>query len=130
MKRTLIILIVGLLSVGCETPKQKALMLTPEEQKALRDSVVGEYEYKSVDGFTRKLVFLENGVYEWYVNGRKQTKRKWSIVDGETHVKFGSGRFEVWRINPDESITGVAIIRGGKRTDLTKEHQLTFKKIN
>ena len=36
--KALIILVVGLLSVGCLTPEQK--------QKAFRDSVLGEYEIK------------------------------------------------------------------------------------
>jgi len=60
--RTLIILVVGLLAVGCITP----------EQKALRDSVVGEYEFKNDYGDTSKLVFLENVIIEGYVNGKKQ----------------------------------------------------------
>ena len=78
---------------SCATP------LTPE-QKALRDSVLGEYEHKEyklvresllaeikrVEGDTFKLVFLDNGARESYKNGVKTGERKWKIVDGEIHV--------------------------------------------
>ena len=57
MKRTLIVLVVGLLAVGCAT-------LTPEQK--LRDSAVGEYETNIFVGHTIKYVFLDNGVREWY----------------------------------------------------------------
>ena len=127
MMKILIVLVVGLLSVGCAT-------LTPEE-KALRDSVVGEYERKDESGATIQYVFLENGVWEWYAFGKKQgvipknSIVKWSIVDGEVHVEYGSGVIAVWRINPDKSITLITNIRDGKRTDLPKEEQHTYKKI-
>ena len=71
--KILTLMILGLLVVGCLTPEQK--------QKALRDSVVGEYEWKK--GGDKK-VFLENGTAEGYVNGKKLKEVfKWSIVDGE-----------------------------------------------
>ena len=120
MQRILIVLVVGLMAVGCLTPEQK--------QKTLRDSVVGEYEFK-LDGTTRKAVLLENGVYELYENGEKQTEHKWSIVDGEIHAAIGSEFIAVFRINADKSITWIAGIRNGKRKDRPKEDQTTFKKI-
>ena len=142
--KSLIVLVVGILAVGCETPlpqrpivtlPQESLPplpvteLTPEQkQKILRDSVVGEYEFKA-DGVTGKQVYLDNGVYEQYLNGKKVLDSKWSIVDGEIHVEWGSGGQRVCRINPDKSITFIAQIRNGKRTDLTKENQWTAKKI-
>jgi len=79
--RTLIVLVLGLLAVGCLTPEQK--------QKALRDSVVGEYEKKFADGDTRKLVLLDNGIYEYYFFGKKTGEAKWSIVNKEIHVDYG-----------------------------------------
>ena len=119
--KSLIVLVVGLLAVGCVT-------LTPEE-KALRDSVIGEYEHKKPNGYTIKHVYLENGIREWYDNGKKVLEVKWSIVDGEIHVKYGNGLINVFRINADKSITYIAMLTYGKRTDLSKENQPTFKKI-
>ena len=130
MQRILIVLAVGLLVAGCEETEEPVKEeLTLEEQKALRDSVVGEYESKHENGDTFKYVYLENGVYEFYSNGKKQGVDKWSIVDGEIHVEFGSGLFNVYRINPDKSITSFAGIENGKRIDIPKEFQNTKIKI-
>ena len=107
--KSLIVLVVSLLSVGCATVKDICVQLgiskpsstkvepvkelTPEQkQKTLRDSVVGEYELYTEYGGGRggaitKHVFLENGALEWYSNGKKAERElKWSIVDGEIHV--------------------------------------------
>ena len=135
MKNTLLV-IVALLVGGCgkgeestigEPPKEEPAMST-DSIKALRDSVVGEYERKP-NGDTYKDVYLENGIFEWYVNGKKQVEYKWSIVDGEIHVKWNSGVTQVYRINTDKSITEIADIRNGRRTDRPKEDQYTLKKI-
>ena len=120
MKNSITILFV-LVAVGCLTPEQK--------QKRLRDSVAGEYEYKYPNGTTHKQVFQKD-VFQMYTNGKKQLEGKWSIVDGEMHNIYNSGRIYVWRINTDKSITWIADIRDGKRTDLPKEDkQATYKKI-
>ena len=132
--KSLIVLVVGLLAVGCETPlpqrpKAKPVKeLTPEQKqkKALRDSVVGEYEFEN-DGSTYKLAILENGVLEYYSNDEKVGGVKWSILDGEIHA--GSGFIHVWRFNIDKSITLIANLRDGKRQELSKEDQETYKKI-
>ena len=79
--KSLIVLVLGLLAVGCLTPEQK--------QKILRDSVVGEYGFKHPNGTTIKLVFLENGVRKWYENGEKPVELKWTISNGELHVEGG-----------------------------------------
>ena len=127
----LITLIIGLLVVGCAT-------LTPEQkQKALRDIVVGEYGYVNKDNNdTWKYVFLENGVYEWYNNGKKGGEKKWTISNGEIHVKREKDILNiracitVYRINPDKSITYTAdIYSSGKREANRKEDEHTFKKI-
>ncbi len=85
--KSLIVLVVGLLAVGCgKTEPIKEL--TPEQkQKALRDSVVGEYEFKDENGNPYTFVFLENGVREYYLNGKKRRGNKWSIVDGEIYIE-------------------------------------------
>jgi len=121
MQKSLIVLVLGLLSVGCLTPEQK--------QEALRDSVVGEYEFKFVNGDIWKRVFLDTGIVELYRNGQKLPEANWSIVDGEIHAKTDDGVTGVLRINPDKSITAIANIEDGKRTDLPKERQHTYKKI-
>ena len=121
-----ITLIIGLLVVGCLTP----------EQKALRGSVVGEYE-SPIGGWTRgnvtyppaKQVYLENGTVEQSMDGKKHTAFKWAIVDGEIHAEDDD--IYVYRLNDDSSITYIAIIRirDGKRDDSIKFANITFKKI-
>ena len=155
--KSLIVLVVGLLAVGCATMKDICVQLGiskasstemfPEPDPPLpreieiRDSMIGEYE-SIYNGNTYKRVFLDNGINEYYVNGKKGIREsKWSIVDGEIHFKkiIGSQMmgnslslhetYLVWRINTDKSITDFAFIIGGKRTDFPKEAQKTYKKI-
>jgi len=114
--KNLLILITIMLVGGCNK--------TP----TLEESVVGEYEAE-VDGQKRKDVYLENGVREWYVNGRRSFTTKWSIVDGEIHVNYNNGWEEVYRINKDNSITWIAKIVDGKRDVVPKEWLHTYKKI-
>ena len=52
--KSLIVLVVGLLAVGCGQTKL--------QQEALRDSVIGEYQSDGKDGYTYTYFFLENGV--------------------------------------------------------------------
>ena len=115
-------LIVVLFVGGCATP------LTLEEQKALRDSVVGEYEHKDENEYTWKMVLLENGLLETYLDGINPIKSKWSIVNGLIHVDY-SPIIYVFRINRDTSITRIVGIDNGKRFDLLKPDIDTFKKI-
>ena len=141
--RTLIVLVVGLLAVGCgkteqpvntdedKTQKQNpAKELTAEEKK-----VVGAYEGEA-HGSTVKLVLLENGLSESYFDGRKgDDGAKWSIVNGEIYLGAlddadGGNAIGVYRINKDRSITNVAMIRpNGRREDLRKVNQIPLKKI-
>ena len=125
--RTLIVLVLGLLAVGCLTPEQKQQKALEQKQKAFRDSVVGEYEFKREDGDTLKRVLLDTGIVEWYRNGRKGFEYKWSIVNEEIHVIDDFGLIVVWRINKDKSITEIAYIRDGKRKDYSDGS--TWKKI-
>ena len=128
--KTLILLVVGLLAVGCETPLPQRPKANSVKQLTLEEKkVVGEYEFKYPSGDTHKQVYLENGIRKYYKNGKKQREWKWSIVDGKIHVKYDSGDIAVWRINRDKSITAVAMIKDGKRTDLPKKNQWTYKKI-
>jgi hypothetical protein len=128
-----ITLIIGLLVVGCVSPDE-----------TLRKVVVGTYEFKDEDENTHKQAYLENGVWEWYINGNKWRERKWSIVDGSIHIKYNGGFIRVYMINPYEfqyhiliggedvvkSITWIANIdEGGKLEVLPKEDQITWNKI-
>lgn len=137
MKNFITILIL-FVAVGCATT------LTPEEQKALRDSVVGEYEFKH-DTDTFKQVYLENGICESYVIGREGSEKesppisapldwqnRWSIVNGEIHVRrwfYLSHYMVVYKLNADKSITCIAEIKFGARKDMAKNSQTTYKRI-
>ena len=149
--KTLIVLVVGLLAVGCgktdaerleqenrrieaqlKNDKLKEELEAKNKKKKddlFRLSVAGEYEHKD-DGTTYKLVLLENGIWEVYTNGKKEgSVYKWSIVKEEIHVKYDSVGIQVYRINKDKSITFIADIEDGKRTDYLKNRQRTWKKI-
>lgn len=93
---------------------------------AVPDSVVGEYEVKK-DGATYKLAFQKD-VFQKYKNGEKQAVGKWYIVKGEIYLINEDGK-DIVRINPDKSITYIAMIDDGKRIYAPKEIQTTFKKI-
>ena len=144
----LTLIVIGLVTVGCRESENGAYKhrlnqtnavkpikeLTPEEQK-----VVGEYEIKK-DRDTYRVVLLENGNVEAYLNGKKREegngkKReegKWEITkEGELHITSYDGITTVSSINKDGSITLIADIDAdGERKDLPKDKQETAKKIN
>ena len=119
----LLILITIMLVGGCNK--------TP----TLEESVLGEYEDKGYeDGDTYTQVFLENGVYEHYRNGDEFPEAKWTVSNGQIHIKYPpsdniySYRI-IYRINPDRSITDIAEIEDGNRTEKEESYQFTYKKI-
>ena len=60
----------------------------PVKELTLREKVIGTYEWKS-RAITYIHVYLENGIREYYTNGKKgSTKQKWSLVQNEIHVKI------------------------------------------
>jgi hypothetical protein len=141
--KTLIVLVLGLLAGGCgqsdierleEENRRMEAQLKNDKLKAelevenKKKSVVGEYERKEEDGTTYKQVYLENGVSEYYFNGKIQGVHRWSIVNREMHVKNSSRVIRIYRINTDKSITMIADILGGERTDYSKVSQSTYKK--
>ena len=141
-----ITLIIGLLVVGCgkqeqtdtnestpttNTNKADGTTEKPVKELTLEEKVVGEYELKR-DENTKGLVFLDNGIAEGYLNGKKREgEGKWSISkEGEIHLTEPKGNITVLRVNKDGSITGIArISNDGEREDFPKEEQVTFKKI-
>ena len=88
--------------------------------------VAGEYEIKD-DRFTTaqiyRPIFLENGVYQDYVNGKKTGEEyKWIISkEGEIQVEWGDGDIGVYRVNKDGSITWIAEIDKEGRKELSKK---------
>ena len=100
----------------------------PVKELTLEEKVVGEYE-SIYNGKTYKRVFQENGIVEWYVNGRKRAEYKLEIVNGEIRAAFGSEYKDIYRINADRSIIHIAYISDGEREDFPKEEQVTYKRI-
>ena len=122
-----ITLIIGLLVMGCGK-QEKAATDEPRKLTAEEEKAVGTYEYR--DEITLRTVLLENGVSEAYRNGKKLDDDKWSISkDGELHIANKDGDIAVCSINKDKSITIIALIEDGKRTDFPKDKQMTLKKI-
>ena len=121
MKKTLIVLVVGLLVVGCAT-------LTPEQkQKALRDSVVGTYEAKEFEE-TFKLVLLENGKFKTYLNGEKGFEATWELVEKEVYLLWSENSVGGYKIESNGDLTNYAAIEDGRRSARTIGGQHTYKK--
>ena len=138
-----IVLIIGLLVVGClkkEQTNQKQIVTQKAKEASeplpekpikgltLEEKVVGTYEGKK-DGFTFRVVLLENGNVEFYNNGEKEEDDgKWKIIDGELHANDGIS-VGVLRKNKDNSITYIARIKDSKREGIPKEYQVPLKRI-
>ena len=97
--------------------------------------VVGSYEAK-IEGlnpllpkhfFTIRKVFLENGNYEAFNNGKKILVGKCKIVGKEVHVDYGTSVF--YRIETNGDLTAIAENNDGKREAFTKEYQQTYQKL-
>ena len=140
MKPTLIVLIVGILAVGCgkkqsgntnesnNTPENSAKKKV-EKTTPSKENVVGTYEWK-YGGNTIISVLQEKGIYKEYNSGKTDEREyKWKIgEDGEIHIDNKLDGVTVFRINPGGSLTIIANING-KRTDLPKDEQVVLKKI-
>ena len=154
--KNLITILILLVAVGCgksevekleaENKRLKAQLenkklnsnLEADNQKLKDDllelDIVGEYEFTNRVGDTYTQVFLENGVYEHYRNGDEFPEAKWTVSNGQIHIKYPpsdniySYRI-IYRINPDRSITDIAEIEDGNRTEKEESYQFTYKKI-
>ena len=136
-----IVLIIGLLVVGCgevengaykHRPKQATTAKPVKELTAEEKKVIGTYDLELKKfGETQRYVLLDNSTVEYYLNGKKEeAEHKWSIVDEVVHIESENRAVSVFSINKDESITGIATIdEDGKRKETLKEHQYTRKKI-
>ena len=83
--KPLLVLIVGLMAIGCAT--------TPTMK-----SVAGTYN-ATFDGDTGNLVLLKNGTVESYKNGKKIEEGKWKLVGKEVHA-IDKRMTGVFKINP------------------------------
>ena len=125
------VLATALFAVGCNTISLLERDLTLEEKK-----VVGTY--LQMDGTTKlTLVLLSNGVSKSYVNNKKDSVATWSMRQNEIFIKYynfgatGLGiTHAIHRLNPDESLTLVGHIVGGKRMPFQNSVELMYKKIN
>jgi hypothetical protein len=100
----------------------------PRDGLSLKDQVVGIYELKEKKDIF-KLVFLGNGIMEEYENDKILQEYKLEIINGAVHNEDKKGGVYILNINPDGSLTGVATILSGKRTDLSIDKQPTYNKI-
>ena len=126
--KTLIPILIGLLVVGCGTPDsnvtEEATVIQPT-----REDVVGSYEHKR-EKLTFRVVLLDNGVAEHYLNDTKIDEDKWRIVGKEIHIEDKDGNVGVHRIGSDGSLIDIAVIgKDGVRTEYPKYKQDISKKI-
>ena len=121
--KNLLLVIVVLLVGGCATTSTKPVReLTADEPK-----VAGEYKIE-YGNYTEILVFLDNGISESYINGKKRSEAKWKLTkEGELHITLSDGSIIVCRINKDGSMTGIAEIIDEKRIAAPKEEQVTLE---
>ena len=116
-----IVLIIGLLVVGCGKQEQTTTEKPVKELTAEEKKVVGTYEHEFTGTIAKqRLVFQENGKVERGRSYGEDAEGKWSVVDGEIHIEWENGESflgPLWlmRVNTDTSITLIAHIRDGKR---------------
>jgi len=99
----------------------------PVNELTTEEKVIGTYEAKE-GADAERIVLLENGVAENYYNLQKiDSAPKWEISkEGEIHIQHASGNTFAYEINADGSITEIAFIYRGDRSE---EPSITFKKI-
>jgi len=140
--KLLISILIGLLAVGCGKTEKP---LSPEEK------VVGDYTLKDEDGLWELKFGIQFNGYEencqfyrclYLANHPIQNVDigRWKLVGKEVHVRLESGPFDkphlseayngttVYKIEPNGDLTQIASIPSGKRVDVQKEFQRTFKK--
>ena len=124
--KSLIVLVVGLLAVGCGQPEGYGTLLHQQRyQKKLEKKVVGSYEAKK----SAKHVLLENGKSETWILGVKRHGGTWKIDGKEVHIGIEK-LTHVCKIEPNGDLILIAKISDGKRTDVAKENQFIWEKSN
>ena len=152
--KSLIVLAVGLLAVGCWKPskerakeeenrrlkaqlenKKESPTNSSEQNTAKANTVkeltpeekkaVGSYEAKK----SAKHVLLENGKSETWILGVKRHGGTWKIDGKEVHIGIEK-LTHVCKIEPNGDLILIAKISDGKRTDVAKENQFILEKSN
>ena len=126
--KVLISIFIGLLVVGCGTPKGNVTEEATVKQLTM-DDVVGSYEHKR-EKLTFRAVLLNNGVAEHYLNDTKIDEDKWRIVGKEIHMEDKDGNVGVHRIGSDGNLIDIAVIgKKGIRTEYPKYKQNISQKL-
>ena len=119
--RTLMLLTVIAILGGCATLEDFGQHLWPT------DSAGGTYMSSDETGV--RLVLLYNGIAEVYANGEKEEVAKWEKIGKEVYiVAIDDGGVGIFSINPDGSLTYIAVIKDGKRENLSKDKQVIWEK--
>ncbi len=105
----------------------------------LGEKVVGEYHFKLENGDITKLVFLDTGIRERYLNDKKEqladslsagpSQNKWSIVNDEIHVRASRRFTDIFKLNPDNSLAQIGYKRYDQRIIVPKEKWTNYKRI-
>ena len=95
--------------------------------------IIGTYEWKHGAeplGFEEgQLELLPDGTARFSVGEAKFPDARWTKKkDGEIMLESRNGTTEVYRVNSNRSITGIAVIRNGERSSIPKSEKKTHKK--
>ena len=99
-----------------------------ENKKLKEEDVIGTYEAKR-GNFTFRLVLLENGTSERYLDEEKENGEPWKLVENEVHLWEMPSSPSVYKIEPNGDLTYIAYIEDGKRKDREKNNELTWAKL-
>ena len=94
-----------------------------------KNDVVGTYERKEGDA-AYSLIFRGNGGVEEYENGKLTVEAKWTIKSGEIELfLILNGNKNYYKIEPDFSLTLIAVEILGGQKEAWEGKEITFKKI-
>ena len=126
--KNLITILILFVAFGCG----KSEPLSPETSTQVLSSyakLFGSYEIKE-DGETIRIVLLENGKYEAWIDGEKKDDGTWKIEAKEVYLlEDGEEIPYILKIESNGELTMIARIKDNKREEAPKQHQRTFKKL-
>ena len=138
--KVLIPILIGLLVAGCEENNQsakeppKASPSDGEEDNSTKavgkkltveEKVVGIYEMNG-----KRVELLENGrIKAAHLSNVRNEEITWNTTGKEVHIDDKSFGGVVHKIEANGDLTEIAKIEDGKRTEFSKEEQVTIKKI-
>ena len=109
MKATFIVLLALVVAVGCGKAKTE----TKTETQSPEEKLVGSYEAKRA-GTTLRYVFLEDRMFEVYMNDERKDGGTWRALGNEVFLEDKSHTL-VCKIEPSGYLTEIAYIQNGKR---------------